>query len=202
MSSPTLFVAQDIPPPTTSLDAVRASQESILLRFPNPDHQVMAILFADGHNIPEVVPVPCQNGIISLEYWVNPPHISNYIIHRTQMAHIGVHRAVITALAAPCQSYSVFYMSQSVAMPVNQALLRFSAGAADHTLLRGNVLIVKHPGRQRNIYTHLTEENIEECGNLIGSLVADGDTRSIVDDDRRGVCDTPGFSSVASRILA
>ena len=131
----------------------------------------MAILFADGHNVPQVVTVPCVDGILSLEHWVNSPQVSNYLIKHTDMSHVGVRRMVSKAVSPPWEIHTIFYMSQSVAMPVNQALLSFCTAAENHTLLRGNVLVVKSYQNPLDRFGDLTERNIDFCGDLVGRYV-------------------------------
>jgi hypothetical protein len=121
----------------------------------------------DSHNILEVVPIPRADGILSLKYWVDSPQVSNNLIRSTTISHISVCRMVSKTIEPPYEVWRVFYMSQSIGMPVNQVLLRFSTGAKDYRLLQENILVVKAYQNTPDLFRNLTELNTEDCDDLI-----------------------------------
>ena len=131
------------------------------------------ILFAAGHDRAEIVTVPYRDGLLYLEHWLSEPRLLNFYASSSETDVIGIRRKTFkrfpTSRGVPfTHAYTVFYWTQDLKMPVNQALLRCSAGAEEYRQLRGNVLVLKHRQSSNNRYEDMTMEDVGLVGSVIG----------------------------------
>ncbi|KAF8122780.1 hypothetical protein EV363DRAFT_1182050, partial [Boletus edulis] len=132
----------------------------------DPSNHLTGILFAAGHDTPVLVTVPFEKDNLHRDYWVHDPRLINYYIMHTDMPFIGVHWKTFKQYPLGTEgvlfehAYSIFYLAQGVEVPINHALLRFCEGAADHRLLRGNIMILKHCHSSAKKFEDMTSEDM------------------------------------------
>ncbi|KAF8130606.1 hypothetical protein EV363DRAFT_1399109 [Boletus edulis] len=137
------------------------------------------------HDAPVLVTVPFEKGILRLDYWVHDPRLVNYYITHTDMPFVGVHQKTFKQYPLGTEgvlfehAYSVFYLAQGVEVPINHALLRFCAGAADHRLLCGNVMILKHHHSSAKKFEDMTSEDMGLVCSTVGTAAVRGQFQNV-----------------------
>ncbi|KAF8123680.1 hypothetical protein EV363DRAFT_1403732 [Boletus edulis] len=137
------------------------------------------------HDAPVLVTLPFEKGILRLDYWIHDPRLVNYYITHTDMPFVGVRRKTfkqypLGAEGVPFEhAYSVFYLAQGVEVPINHALLKFCAGAADHRLLRGNVMILKHRHSSAKKFEDMTSEDMGLICSMVGTAAVRGKFQNV-----------------------
>ncbi|KAF8122150.1 hypothetical protein EV363DRAFT_1301345 [Boletus edulis] len=173
------------PPPISNLDEIKSCQDAILANFMDPSDHLTGILFAAGHEAPILVTVPFEKGILRLDYWVHDPRLINYYITHTDMSFVGVRRKTFKQYplgsdGVPFEhAYSVFYLAQGVEVPINHALLKFCAGAADHRLIRGNVMVLKHRQSSAKKFEDTISEDMGLVCSMIGTAAVHGKFQNV-----------------------
>ncbi|KAF8558948.1 hypothetical protein OG21DRAFT_1519653 [Imleria badia] len=152
----------------------------------DPGEHLSGILFGCGLNRPLIVTVPHQNGILGLDQWIYKTSDLNFYVTRSKSSIIGVKhltfkRFPMTRRVMLNNMYTVFYWTQDLKMPINRALLKYCVGAADHKLLHGNVMVLKHRQSSSDKYEDMTTEDIALVASIVGCTVV-GDMLNCVDE--------------------
>ncbi|KAF8417167.1 hypothetical protein L210DRAFT_3511517 [Boletus edulis BED1] len=163
-------------PPVTTLAVIKEIQENILQDYTEPAQHLSVILFATGHDAPEIITTPYTDGLLSVTRWLCDDMHLNYYVSSSETTFVGVRRHMFkrfpTSRGIPFpHAYSMFYWAQDLKMPVNQALLSCCAGAAENRLLRGNIIVVKHRQSSRDKFEDMTTEDMALVASVVGSAV-------------------------------
>ena len=139
----------------------------------DPSEHLSAILFAAGHEHPEIVTVPFQRGVLHLQHWLCEPCLVNFYASSSNTDVIGLRRKTFkrfpTSHGVPfTQAYTVLYWTQKLQMPVNRSLQRYCAGAEEYRMLRGNVLVLKHRQSSSEAYEDMESEDVALVASVIG----------------------------------
>lgn len=138
-----------------------------------PEEHLSAILYAVGHDQPEIVTVPYRCSLLYLEHWLSEPCLVNFYtscsgtdiigIRRKTFKHFPTSRGVLLS-----HTYTVLYWTQNLQMPVNHALQGYCAAAQKYRLLHDNVLVLKHRQSSFDAYEDMTREDVGLVGSVIG----------------------------------
>lgn len=131
------------------------------------------MLFATGHNMPELVTVPYQDSVLHLHYWVPLARLFNYYLSCPDTLLVGIRQRTFKQYPTSCglpfaYAYTIFYWTQDMNMPVNQALQHSCAGVPNYRHLRGNVLALKHRQSAADKFADMTSEDL----GLVTSLIS------------------------------
>ena len=168
---PALFVIQ------RRSDYSLPSPSSLPLPSPQSDASVHArqrpfgpwslrlVFFACGHDKPELITIPCDEGILQLEHWLPQGKLFNYYLMRWDVLYAGIRRH--TFKKYPCaprssfdHAYTVLYWTQDICLPVNHAIISCATNAPAHHLPRGDVLVLKHHHNPMHVRETLLPEDI------------------------------------------
>lgn len=164
---------------TTSLGSTRqdfhtsSSRMTYWRSSQNPSNHLSTIVFATGHNALELITMPYQNGVLHLHYWVDHTHLLDYYLSCLDMLFVGIHcrtfKQYPTSHGLPFpHAHTIFYWTQDLKMPINQALQQSCAGVPDYKHLRGNILALKH----RQSAPDKFEDMMSEDMGLMTSLIS------------------------------